>query len=540
MSFIHMTPSSARVMNLAYFATRNARRFPNHSAIVFGEQQWTWQAFDERVSALAAGLRAVGVGAGDTVLAHSRNSNEMIEAMVAVFRLGAVWVPTNFRLAPGEVVTMARVAEPTVFLCQTDYPEHAAAVVAERPGCNIVWFTGENAVPDESPHVSALIDRHLSAPMANAVVERDTPCWLFFTSGTTGSPKGAVLTHGQLAFVINNHLCDLMPGLTHEDGSLVVAPISHGAGMHQLNVMARGGTTVMMPAQKLDPAQAFALIERYRLTNMFTVPTILKMLVEHPAVDAYDHASLRYVIYAGASMYEQDQKRALAKLGPVLVQYYGLGEVTGNITVLPTHDHNDETIALRPRTCGVERSGMQVTIQDDAGNELGPGETGEVCVIGPAVFAGYYRNPEANAKSFRDGWFRTGDIGHMDENGYVYLTGRASDMYISGGSNVYPREIEELILTHGAINEVAVVGVPDAQWGEVGVAVCVLHAGERLDESALQDWLKTRIAKYKVPKRMVFWDALPKSGYGKVPKRMVLDELKRRDEASQEVEMRSD
>ncbi len=540
MSFIHMTPTSARVMNLAYFATRNARRFPNHSAIVFGEQQWTWQAFDARVSALAAGLRAVGVGAGDTVLAHSRNSNEMIEAMVAVFRLGAVWVPTNFRLAPGEVATMARVAEPTVFLCQTDYPEHAVAVVAERPGCSIVWFTGDNAVPDESPHVSALIDRHLSAPMANAVVEHDTPCWLFFTSGTTGSPKGAVLTHGQLAFVINNHLCDLIPGLTHEDGSLVVAPISHGAGMPQLNVMARGGTTVIMPAQKLDPAQAFALIERYRLTNMFTVPTILKMLVEHPAVDAYDHASLRYVIYAGASMYEQDQKRALAKLGPVLVQYYGLGEVTGNITVLPTYDHNDETIALRPRTCGVERSGMQVTIQDDDGNELGPGETGEVCVIGPAVFAGYYRNPEANAKSFRDGWFRTGDIGHMDENGYVYLTGRASDMYISGGSNVYPREIEELMLTHGAITEVAVVGVPDAQWGEVGVAVCVLHAAEGLDESALQDWLKTRIAKYKVPRRIVFWDALPKSGYGKVPKRMVLDELKRRDEASQEVEMRSD
>ena len=208
------------------------------------------------------------------------------------------------------------------------------------------------------------------------------------------------------------------------------------------------------------------------------MPTILKMMVEHPAVDRYDHSSLRYMIYAGAPMYREDQKAALKKLGKVLVQYFGLGEVTGNITVLPPalHDPEDGPHA-RIGTCGFARTGMQVSIQGDDGRELKPFETGEICVIGPAVFAGYYDNPEANAKAFRNGWFRTGDLGHMDEEGFVYITGRASDMYISGGSNIYPREVEEKILTHPAIGEVAVLGVPDPFWGEVGIAVCVPREG---------------------------------------------------------------
>ena len=214
------------------------------------------------------------------------------------------------------------------------------------------------------------------------------------------------------------------------------------------------------------PAEAFRLIERWRVSNMFTVPTILKMLAEHPAADAYDHSSLRYVIYAGAPMYREDQKRALNKLGKVLVQYFGLGEVTGNITVLPADLHEpDDGPEVKIGTCGYARTGMQIAIQDDNGRELPAGQTGEICVCGPAVFAGYYDNPDANAKAFRDGWFRTGDLGHIDEQGFLYITGRASDMYISGGSNVYPREIEEKVLTHPAVAEIAIVGVPDRDLG---------------------------------------------------------------------------
>jgi fatty-acyl-CoA synthase len=320
-----------------------------------------------------------------------------------------------------------------------------------------------------------------------------------------------------------------VPGTTEDDASLVVAPLSHGAGIHQLNVVARGAPTILLPTDRFDVDEAFRLIERHRVTNLFTVPTILKMLVEHPAVDKYDHSSLRYVIYAGAPMYRADQKAALAKLGKVLVQYFGLGEVTGNITVLPTRGHHiEDGPEARIGTCGYERTGMQVSIQDEQGRELGTGETGEICVCGPAVLAGYYDNPEANAKAFRDGWFRTGDLGHLDDEGFLFITGRASDMYISGGSNVYPRETEEKILTHPAIAEVAILGVPDKTWGEVGVAVCVLRENAAVNEPELLGWLEGKVSRYKLPKRVFFWDALPRSGYGKITKKDVRAELEAR------------
>jgi acyl-CoA synthetase (AMP-forming)/AMP-acid ligase II len=210
----------------------------------------------------------------------------------------------------------------------------------------------------------------------------------------------------------------------------------------------------------------------------------------------------------------------------VLVQYFGLGEVTGNITVLPADLHEpDDGPLVKIGTCGYARTGMQISIQDDNGRELGAGETGEICVCGLAVFAGYYDNPDANAKAFRDGWFRTGDLGHMDAQGFLYITGRASDMYISGGSNVYPREIEEKMLTHPAIAEVAIVGVPDPVWGEVGVAVCVLRGGAPLDEPELLAWLAPKVARYKLPRRVFFWVELPRSGYGKITKNLIRAEL---------------
>jgi fatty-acyl-CoA synthase len=520
-------PVTRRVMNLSHFLTRNARRLPNHPGLIWGERTWTWAEMEARVTAMAAALAARGVAKRDRVLVHSKNCNEMFESMFAAFRLGAVWVPTNFRLLPGEVVSLAQDSGAALLLCHTDFPQHATAVREAVPDIPVIRLGGAGTFGDAD--IGDLINEHDGAQVPAVAVEHDDPCWFFFTSGTTGRSKAAVLTHGQMAFVINNHLCDLVPGTTEEDSSLVVAPLSHGAGIHQLNVAARGAPTILLPTDRFDVDEAFRLIERYRVTNLFTVPTILKMLVEHPAVDKYDHSSLRYVIYAGAPMYRADQKAALAKLGKVLVQYFGLGEVTGNITVLPTRGHHiEDGPEARIGTCGYERTGMQISIQDAEGRELAPGETGEICVIGPAVFAGYYDNPEANAKAFRNGWFLTGDVGHMDAEGYLYITGRTSDKYISGGSNIYPREIEEKILTHEAIAEAAVVGVPDPVWGEVGVAVCVLRPGAAVDEAELLAWMATRIARYKVPKRVFFWDALPRSGYGKVPKRLVRDELEAR------------
>ncbi len=518
---------SRRVMNLAYLLTQNARRHGNRTGFVWGDRAWTWRDIDIEVSALAAALAARGITRGDRILVHSKNGEEMFWSMFAAFRLGAVWVPTNFRLMPDEVTYLATASGAKAFLCHGDFPDHAAAV--NGPSLDFIWRIGEAGAFGETS-VREAIKAHAGVKIDNAAVEHDDPCWFFFTSGTTGRSKAAVLTHGQMGFVITNHLADLTPGTTEDDASLVVAPLSHGAGVHQLMQSARGAKTVLLPTEKFDIAEAFRLIETHRISNLFTVPTILKMMVEHPAVDRFDHSSLRHVIYAGAPMYREDQKAALRKLGQVLVQYFGLGEVTGNITVLPTSLHDvEDGPSARIGTCGYERTGMQVQIQGDDGRELKPFETGEICVIGPAVFAGYYDNPEANAKAFRDGWFRTGDLGHVDEEGFVYITGRASDMYISGGSNIYPRAVEEKILTHPAIGEVAVLGVPDPVWGEIGVAVCVAREGATPpSEADMAGFLATKVPRYKMPKRFFFWDALPKSGYGKIPKRMVRDELEAR------------
>lgn len=524
-----VVPCSTRVMNLSHFLTQAARRNPDDIGFVWRERQWTWREMEARVDAMAAALRdRFGLGKGDRVLIQSANCNQMFESMFACFRLGAVWVPANYRQSPEDVAYLARASGARGLICGAGFPDHARACCEAAPNLE---FTIAIGPADFGEDYDTLVAQHLGQTVPSVAVERDDPCWFFYTSGTTGRPKAAVLTHGQMAFVITNHLCDLMPGTTREDASIVVAPLSHGAGVHQLVQVAHGAKTILLPTDKLDVPTVWRLVEEWRVTNLFTVPTILKMLVEDESVGRFDHSSLRYVIYAGAPMYREDQKKALATLGAVLVQYFGLGEVTGNITVLPPAYHSPEDGPhARIGTCGFERTGMQVEIQDDNGNPVAPGETGEICVIGPAVFAGYYDNPDANAKTFRNGWFRTGDLGHMAEDGFVYITGRASDMYISGGSNIYPREIEEKILQHPDIREVAVVGVPDPLWGEVGNAVCVARPGVAPESLGLDRWLDGKIARYKMPKRFIFWEALPKSAYGKITKKMIREELERRGE----------
>ncbi len=512
------TGHTHRVMNLANFVSQTARRAPDDLALVWGDRSWTWSQFEARVQAFATVLvERYGVAKGDRILVQSQNCNQLLESMYACFRIGAIWVPMNFRQTPDEIAGQAVTCGAIGLICNAAFPQHAARCSALAPAIRFTIAIGE---ADFGPSYDDLVELHAGRTCTAVPVNRDDPCWFLFTSGTTGKPKAAMTTHGQMAFVITNHLSDMVPGLSSSDASLVVAPLSHGAGVHALLQVARGAKSILMPAERFDVEEAWRLIERWHVTNLFTVPTILKLMVEHPSVDQYDHRSLRHVVYAGAPMYREDQKRALEKLGPVLVQYYGLAEVTGNITVLPPELH-DARNDVRVGSCGYERTGIELQIQDAEGNELPPRETGEICVIGPAVFAGYFDNPEATAKAFRNGWFLTGDLGYVDENGFLFITGRASDMYISGGSNIYPREIEEKILQHPQISEVAVVGMPDPLWGEIGIAVCVRTAGSSLREEEIANYLADRIARYKLPKRFLFWPELPKSGYGKVAKKLV-------------------
>lgn len=520
-------PVSRRVMNLAHLLSQTARRLPEHIGIVAGDQVWTWREIDRRVAALAGAMAARGIGKGDRVLAHSKNCHEMIEAMFATFRLGAIWVPTNWRITPRDLVATATLCQVKALLWHQDFPQHAAAVRGAFADLALVATFGR--VENETS-VAALVEGGAGAPVRTADVEYDDPCWFFQTSGTTGRSKAAVLTHGQMAFVITNYLADLLPATTERDGSLVVAPLSHGAGLHLLTQVARGAKTVLLQGDKFEAKQAWRSIEEHRLSNLFTVPTIVKVLVEDPSVDQYDRSSLRYMIYAGAPMYRADQKAALNKLGKVIVQYFGLGEFTGNITVFPAelHEADDQNPASRIGSCGFERTGIQVSIQDDEGRELPDGEAGEICACGPAMFAGYYRDPEANAKAFRNGWFRTGDLGRFDAQGFLYITGRASDMYISGGSNIYPKEIEEKLLMHASVAEACVLGWPDPFWGEIGVAVCVPRSGRVIDEKELMTFLGSQLATYKIPKKVVVCGELPKSAYGKITKKLVREMLEQR------------
>jgi acyl-CoA synthetase (AMP-forming)/AMP-acid ligase II len=510
-------------MNLAQLLAHTARLFPGHIGLIHGDQRFTWAQIDARVSAMAGALRELGVRPGDRILVQSRNNLQMFESCWVAFRLGCVWVPTNFRLTPPEVAYLGASSGAVAMIVEDLFAGHADAVRAESPELRHIVTVGTPRVGEHS--YEALVHQHLGRtppPDIEATVAYDDPLWFFYTSGTTGRPKASTLTHGQMAFVVANHLADLIPGTTERDCSIAVAPLSHGAGVHMLLNVARGAATVLMPGEKLDPEVFWQLVQQHRVSNLFTVPTIVKMLVEHGSVDRYDHSLLRFLIYAGAPMYRADQKLALQKLGPVMVQYFGMGEVTGCITVLPPdmHSADDDDPDAHIGSCGRPRTGMEVAIFDAEMKPVPTGEVGEICCRGPAVHAGYYNNPEATAKALRGGWFHTGDLGRVDERGLVYITGRESDMYISGGSNVYPREVEEVLLTHPGVAEVAVLGVPDAKWGEIGVAVVVRRAGTHpLDEAALLAHLEGRCARYRWPRQVFFWDALPKSGYGKVSKK---------------------
>ena len=513
---------AAQVMNLGELIAQSARLFPNRPGLIQGERSWTWRDLDERVNAMACALSALGIKKGDRILTQSRNNLQMFEICWVAFKMGCIWVPTNFRLTPPEVAYLGESSGATCMVYEEGFAAHVDAVRQAHPDLEHVVCIG--AARDGEHAYEALVSQHAGHHFMPVTVEYDDPLWFFYTSGTTGKPKAGILTHGQMAFVVTNHLAEIIPGTTEQDVSIVVAPLSHGAGIHALLNVARAAASVLMPSEKLDPAVFWQLVEQHRVTNLFTVPTIVKMLVEDPAVDQYDHSSLRYMLYAGAPMYRADQKLALQKLGKVLVQYFGLGEVTGNITVLPPHMHSAEDSDPNANigSCGRPRVGMEVAIFDADMNPVPTGVVGEICCRGPAVFAGYHGNPEATQKALRGGWFHTGDLGRLDERGLLYITGRESDMYISGGSNVYPREVEEILLTHPGILEVAVLGVPDPKWGEIGVAVIVRRQGEKpITESEIFDHLEGKCAKYRWPRMVFFWDSLPKSGYGKITKKDV-------------------
>ncbi len=504
-------------MNLGELLAGAARRAPQDIAVTAPGRTLTYREFDDRVNALCHGFADLGLTPGDRVGCFLPNSPELLETMFACFRSGLCWVPLNAKFRASEV--SYHLADSGARLLVTDATLRDAVDAAQLDDM-IVITTGE-----ELPHGAIGYEKTLAGgrgrAAVNAAVDRDTLAWLFYTSGTTGRPKGAMLTHGVLNFVTASWLADLTP-MTAEDVTLHAAPLTHGAGFHALATTARGARHVIAPAGSFDPAAVLELFARERVTNTWMVPTQIILLADAARHGSVAPSERPQIVYGGAPFPEPELRRALEIFGPRLVQLYGQGETPMTATALSAADHIAalaEPMPSRLSSAGHARPGMEIRVVDSDDHEVPPGEVGEITVRGPAVMLGYWNQPEATEQTLRNGWLHTGDLGRVDSAGYLFLLDRLKDLIITGGSNVYAVEVEAVLRDHAAVRDAAVIGVPDRTWGEQVVAVVVVDGDADSVSDQLVDHCTAQLATYKRPRRYVPVAELPRNAYGKVLKR---------------------
>jgi len=493
-------------MNLAHWLFRAAAAGGDRPALMAGEEVVAdYAAFRDRAAALAAALIADGVRPGDRVALFMANCPEFLIAFWGAWIAGAAVVPVNSKLHPREaafILENSRAAR--VFVTPDLAPGLAMAAVVRMTDVAGAEFAAMTCGPGAE------------------VVHRaeDDLAWLFYTSGTTGRPKGVMITHGMLASMSLCYMADVdrvEPG----DVALYAAPMSHAAGIYNLIHVLKGARHVCPSSGGFDADEVLDLAARIGPVSMFMAPTMVRRFTDAAKARGDRTYGIRTVVYAGGPMYLADIVEAVDWFGPKFVQIYGQGECPMGITALSREDVADRA---HPRwrerlgSVGRAQSAVEVAIGDGAGGMLGPGETGEIMVRGRTVMPGYWENPEATAKTLVDGWLMTGDVGRLDAEGYLTLTDRSKDMIISGGSNIYPREVEEVLLEHPAVCEVSVVGRPDAEWGEVVAAFVVPVAGAEVDPAALDLFCRENIARFKRPKVWRALPELPKNNYGKVLK----------------------
>ncbi|WP_374158895.1 long-chain fatty acid--CoA ligase [Mycobacterium sp. G7A2] len=496
-------------MNLFALLDQAATRHGDRGAVYHGDQQvHTWSALRERALRLAGSLQELGPGA--RVAVAGENSPQIVELMFAIWAAECVFVPLNYKLHPREMDQILDDAGAAVVF--------ASAKIASA-------LSDVTSVPIETIGAVEYQERCTSDM---AAVPRTTDpadlAWLFYTSGTTGRSKGAMLSHRNLMAMTLSHLADF--DSPDENSSLIHgAPMSHGSGLYVPPYVLRGARQVVPASGAFDPDEFLDLCDLHPRCSAFLAPTMVSRLVQ---TGRPRPANLETIVYGGGPMYVDSLKKALAAFGPIFVQLYGQGEAPMTITGLRRADHvtgqadgagwaPDEVLG----SVGYARSGVDVAVLGPGGTPAGVGEIGEIVCRGDVVMSGYWNNPAATLATLRDGWLHTGDLGSFDGNGVLTLRDRSKDVVISGGSNIYPREIEEVLLEHPGVVEAGVVGAPDEEWGEVVVAFIVGDATpEDLDALLLQ-----RIARFKRPKRYAFVDELPKNSYGKVLKRQLRDQL---------------
>jgi long-chain acyl-CoA synthetase len=502
-------------MNVAHLFRRNALCRGDQPAVACGADTFQdWRELCARGARLAGALASrFGLQPGDRVAIFARNCPHYIECLLGCWWGGFAAVPINARLHPSELSWIVANAEASVLFVSADLEGALGACTADCLRATVTI-------------ASAAYEALFTAdPLPLCEVPADALAWLFYTSGTTGRPKGAMITHRNLRAMTYAYFIDVDE--RRPDARILhAAPLSHGSGLYILPQAAIGAVQVIPESGGFDEAEIFALAAHWRNVTMFAAPTMVKRLVRHAQAKALEPAGFATIVYGGAPMYLADLDAAHAIFGYHLAQIYGQGESPMTITALDRHAHaNIAHPRWRERlsSAGTPQTVCEVEVRDADDRPLPVGEIGEIVVRGASVVPGYWRNPEATAQTFRGGWLHTGDLGCFDADGFLYLKDRSKDLVISGGANIYPREVEDVLLQHPAVREVAVIGLPDPEWGEIVVACVVAEPGT--DAAALERHCLNHLARYKRPRRWVFVEALPKNSYGKILKRELRAQL---------------
>ena len=486
-------------MNLFGLLDQAADRFGDRGAVFCGERQLhTWSGLRERTLRMASTLGVPGT----RIAVASENRPEIVELMFATWAAECVVVPINYKLHPREMVQII------------DDAGVSQVFASPKIGAELSSVT---AVPVETVDSEAYSARTTCGSVDRPrVTDPETLAWLFYTSGTTGRSKGAMLSHRNLMAMTVSHLADF-DSPDHNCSLVHGAPMSHGSGLYIPPYVLRGARQVIPSSAAFEPDEFLDLCERHPGCSAFLAPTMVQRLVQ---TGRSRPRNLRTIVYGGGPMYVDSLKKAMAAFGPIFVQLYGQGEAPMTITGLRRADHIDADDAILG-SVGYARSGVDVAVVREDDSRASAGEIGEIVCRGDVVMTGYWNNQEATRKTLKDGWLRTGDMGSFDERGFLTLRDRSKDVVISGGSNIYPREVEEILLEHPGVDEAGVVGAPDEEWGEVVIAFIVGSASP----AELDAHLLERIARFKRPKRYEYIDELPKNSYGKVLKRDLRERL---------------
>ena len=493
---------------------KSALNFPDFVATVFEGTRLTYRELNNRTDRLANGLAGMGYKKGDRLTILAENTHKYIEVYFAAAKLGVSVTPLNFRLSDTELEHIVTDSEATAFLAGDGY-ELRASGLRERLGRIKDWIALDTRA-DGYIDYEELIEG-ASSEEPDADVDEDEMAILMYTGGTTGLPKGVMMSHRNIMTALLSMI--IGTGFTHDDSTCFVLPLFHVSFWPALGMLMVGGKVVIN--RRPDLNGILQLIQDEQCTHINAVPTVYGWILQFADVDAYDLSSLRSITYAGSPFPPEVLKQCIQKFGDIFAQGYGMTEALG-ATQLAPWDHvleGEKTKLLA--SAGKEAPCAEVRVVDEHDALAKPGELGEIVVRGKHVMMGYWKNPELTEKTLRNGWYHTGDMGYMNEDGYLFLVDRKADMIVSGGENVYPKEVEDVLYEHPAVMEAAVVSAPDDKWGERVQAAVVLKAEQSATEEDLIAHCRGKLGGYKCPKAVEFWDELPKTPVGKIMRKDV-------------------